>query len=182
MSAETELVPIVGERVPQILRDWFATRKTDVVIFQEQLAPAPDPDASYEVKYEAVFEPTSLDQARVEVWVAADGQVAVGFEKLKRVAERMGVKVANDHFAAGHEPHLMTEPGLLLLLDTIADGEIAIDPTVVPLLGVTSTKAVITHDVLNALVSKGYAPVNWFKSVDRSEFSKKEGCLKFRRW
>lgn len=148
----------------------------------EKTEPTPDPDASYEVRYEAVFEPTSVDQARVEVWLSADGGVAVGFERVKRVAERLGMKVQDDRFAAGHEPHRMTETGLLLLLEMVADGEIAIESTVMPFLGLTSTKAVVTHDVLKALVSQGYAPVNWLKAMNRTEFSDRTDVLQFRRW
>lgn len=131
------------ERVRHLLSTWFATKHATTVAFREETNPTPDLDARYTVAYEAIFEPSSLDQARVELWVTTEGHVAIGFESHKRVAERLGVNGGHDRFATGHEPHRMSESGLLAVLDLIADGKIAISWTVIPLIGLISTKAVV---------------------------------------
>lgn len=170
------------ESVRQLLSEWFTTRHTTTIVFREETNPTPDPDARYRVAYEAIFDSSRLDQACVEIWVTTEGEIAIGFERRKRIAERLGVKSAIDRFAAGHEPHRMSEPGLLAILDLIADGQIAVSPTVIPLFGLVSTKAVVLHDVLEELALKGYSPVNWLKGVTRTEFSEERRFVKFRRW
>lgn len=84
-SNPPELKP---ERVRQLLLDWFETKHTTTVAFREETDPAPDQDARYRVAYEAIFVPSRLDQARVEIWVTTVGEMAIGSERQKRIAER----------------------------------------------------------------------------------------------
>lgn len=170
------------ERIRKILSTWFATKRAISVTFREVINPTPDADARYTVAYEAIFEPLSLDQARVELWVTSEGNIGIGFESHKRVAERLGVSSRYDRFATGHEPHRMSETSLLALLDLIADGKIAISCTVIPLKGLISTKALLLSDCLDQLVLKDYSPLNWLHGVSQSEFSNQGNLLKYRQW
>ncbi len=171
---------IKPERVRQLSSEWFVTRHTARVEFREGTQPENDPQDDYLIAYEAVFEPGSLDQARVELWVTPDGYIAIGFERWKRIAERLDIKCGNNRFAAGHEPQCMSESGLLAILDLIADGQIAISSSVIPLFGLVSTKAVVCHGILDELVSKGYSPTNWLKGVSQKKFS--THLLQYRQW
>lgn len=183
MTAIDRSKRLTSQRVKTILAEWFAMRRPSAVEFKEESAPKNSPhEDDYSIVYESVFLPEALDQARVEIWVTDDGNVAIGFEKQDRIARRLGVKGGSDRFAAGHEPCAMTEAGLLSLLDRIADGEIAILATVLPLVGLTSTKAVVTDDNLKMLSSKGYTPIDWLSDISPAEFLNKDDLLRFRRW
>lgn len=182
VAARSDLLPLTPERVQQVLTEWFSRSHPTTVHFKEVTEPAPDPNADYLVVYEAIFEPSSLDQARVELWVTKEGNVALGFERQKRIAERLGVKSKSNRFVAGHEPRRMFESDLLKILDLIATGQIAIDPTVIPIFGLISTKAVASRDVLEHLDFMSYSPLIWLKEVSKTEFSKEEHFLRFRPW
>lgn len=167
---------------PDLLREWFESRRPTPVTLEETRDPKNDPYVTYQVSYEAVFAPTSLDQARVEVWVTTDGRVAIGFEKASRVAERLNVRAVQDRFAAGHEPHDLSEAGLLSLLTRIADGGLALSPVVIPLVGLYSARAVVRDSALRDLTAAGYGPTKWLRSINDREFSTRRGSLHFGRW
>jgi hypothetical protein len=108
--------------------------------------------------------------------------VAIGLETFRRIAQRLGAKAVTDRFAAGHEPHIMTEAGLLQLLNLIAEGEVAISPKIVPLVGLHSAAAVVRNSNLVSLVAAGYEPTTWLKGISDVEFSRRDDLLHFRRW
>lgn len=183
MVASIEISKLKPERVRQLLSEWFAKMQPKTIAFNEETNPKKDSDDSYEVAYEAVFEPQALDQARVEIWVTSNGAVAIGFENRKRIAQRLGVRGEQVRFAAGHEPSFVSESYLLAILDLIADGQIAISATVVPVVGLINTKAVVLQDVLQEIVAKkGISPVDWLKGVNKIEFSNNGRFLKYRSW
>lgn len=166
----------------QLLSEWFATREANGVDFRENTKPDPDPDARYTVAYEAIFEPSSIEKAQVELWVTVEGEVAIGFETRKRVAERLGVRCRSGRFAAGHEPHRTSAPGLFAFLDLVADGHVAISWTAVPLFGLISTRAVVSHETLEVLVSRGYNPVKWLKQAKDTRSWHGRSLLRFEQW
>jgi hypothetical protein len=182
VATKNDIQPLTPKQVRQLLSEWFAAKQPTTVAFKEVIEPPFDPYADYSVVYEAIFEPPSLDQAAVELWVTRDGDVAIGFERRKRIAERLGVKSRNNRFAAGHEPRRMRESDLITILNSIATGEIAVASTVMPFLGLISTKAVTLHAVLERLGPKGCSPVNWLNGVSREEFSRGGHFLRFRPW
>jgi hypothetical protein len=60
--------PAAGiETLRMALMDWLSNKNSACIDFSEQLEPAVDPQDDYVVACEAVFEPVSLDQARVEI-------------------------------------------------------------------------------------------------------------------
>jgi hypothetical protein len=182
VAVRSDWLQLTPKRVQQILTGWFATRHPATVAFKEVIKPVTDPYADYSVVYEVVFEPSSLDQACVEFWVTQEGKVSLGLETQKRIAERLGVICRNNRFAAGHEPYRMRETDLLMILELIATGQIAIASTVIPLFGLISTKAVVSHDILERLDSKGYSPLHWLKGLSQTELSKERCFLRFRSW
>ena len=166
----------------EIISHWFSARHTAAIAFKEDLNPRFDPDARYEVAYEATFEPMTLDQARVEVWITTDGNASIGFERRKRIAERLGIRNCNDRFAAGHEPNPVIASGLVAVLDMIADGQVAIAPTVIPILGLISTRAVMVREAVESLVSRGYPSVSWLQVTSTSALSSNKNLVRFHKW
>jgi len=176
--------PLTGgsDRARRLLHEWLREKRVSTVNFRERTDLTPDPNSRYALAYEAVFEPASLEQARVEVWLTADGQAAVGFETWSRIARRLGVKGESGRFAAGHEPHRMTSSGLLSLLDKVADAQIGLSTIVLPVIGLSSVTAVIGRDALESLVVDGYQPVSWLSAISRAEFSDRTDLLHFQPW
>jgi len=176
------------EQVRQVLFEWFSRKNAATIVFRESVDPANDPDDSYVVVYEAVFEPTTLDQARVELSVTTDGCVAIGLETRERIAARLGVKNRRSGFAAGHEPYPLSEQGLFAILDVIAKGKIAIPTKVLPWIGlgpfgVGLFKALVMPESLETLVANGYGPVTWLQAAKQLEFSGGDHrLLHFRPW
>jgi hypothetical protein len=178
----SERISIEPVRVRHILTQWFAKRQASSITFKECIEPKNDPNDDYVVAYEAIFEPSTLDQTRLELWVTTEGCVAIGIETRKRIAERIGVKCWKDRFAAGHEPCFISESALFVILDLIADGKVLIIPSVIPLFGLISSQAAATHDILEKLVLSGYPAVKWIKIASRSDLLKENDFLLFRPW
>jgi hypothetical protein len=170
------------QQVRQLVTEWFSSKRTDTVAFHESVDPVNDPYGSYVVRYEAIFEPITLDQARIELWVTAEDCVSIGFETRDRVAGRLSIKNRRSGFAAGHEPYPMTHQGLLALLEVIANGEIAIFARVVPWYGLGTTKALMLPERLHALSLKNYYPCGWLHSVKKFESTGTVRVLRYRPW
>lgn len=168
--------------VRQTLSEWFAKRHPIEVEFREETSPQQDTDARYSVAYEAIFEPDSVNRARVEIWVTTVGEVGIGVEKWNRIAQRLGVKARDDRFAAGHEPQDMSVSGLLAILNAIAGGQIAVSATVIPWWGLVSTHAVAPPDVLEALDSADYHPAKWLSVARYEESAHLRHLLQFDSW
>ena len=149
-----------------------------MVAFHETTEPMVDPHARYLVVYEAVFEPRSLDQGRVEVWITNDGQVAVGFERRDRIAGRLGVRNTRQGFAAGHEPARVEPMGLKALLTLVASGGIVVSARVLPWIGLGSTSACANEEALESLAVAGYEKTGWLRQTVRVGTRK----LKFAPW
>jgi hypothetical protein len=161
------------------LADWYRNSgASDQVAFREVTAPPDDPDDDYLVVYEAVFEPSSLEMARVDVWLTDDGYVAIGLEKRGRIAKRLGVKGNPIRFAAGHEPAAVSLPDLLSLLDAAAGGHLAIIARANRLFGLWSTKAAMDPDTYDRLEASGHRDLDWIVRLDHRTGQ----ILRFRPW
>jgi hypothetical protein len=125
--------------------------------------PAKDPHARYEVIHETAFEPASLEVGRVEVWLTESGEISIGFETVERVAKRLGVRAAKSGFAAGHEPQAMSRESLLALLDLVANGDVALHATIVPLIGISDVTAYTSATALARLAEMGYTATRWLR-------------------
>ena len=155
------------ENIGQFLGRWFATRRTAGITFRETSTPIHDPNAEYEVVYEAIFEPNALDQLRLEIWATAQGDLAIGLETRERVARRLRGKYQSKRFVAGHEPVSIPESGLLKLLDVVATGRLSISAVSIPFLGLVSTRAIAPDDVIRELSDSGYTHAGWVHRQDR---------------
>src|SRR5688572_1894744 len=153
--------------VQRVLSEWFSKRGPSSVGFRENMAPPSDPHARYVVRYEVVFEPLMLDQARVEIWETAEDNVAIGLERTRRIAQRLGVNGGTDRFAAGHEPLRVAPLGLIAIMEAIANGEVMVSAMTLPWLGVVSTRAIAPREVIQALVDSGYDSEKWIASPPR---------------
>lgn len=131
------------DRAAERVRAWLAARNPEGVVFEERFDPEAEPVEGYRVAYEATFTPASLTRARVEVWVTDSGFVAFGFDRWKRVAERLGRRGGFEWFAAGSEPVSMSESQLASLLDLSADGRISLWVASAPLFGLLTMRALV---------------------------------------
>ena len=159
-----------------VLSEWLKHRKPDAVRFVENTQPEEDPDSRYTVIYEAVFEPSTLDVCRVELWFTTDGEIALGLETRSRIASRLGVKTRQYGFATGHEPRQITQEGLMALLGLVANGEVAIATTTFPIWGLYKAKAFVHPNSFNILSSKGY-DCDWWLGIS-NEFHAWDLCFK----
>lgn len=171
------------EQFREILLDWFKQIQTTAIRFTENTNPESDPYARYTVAYEATFEPSSLDRARIEIWLTTEGMIATGLETKNRIASRLKLKEGKHKvFAAGDEPSEVTKEGLLALLTAVAEGNIAISATSLPLLGLVKTQAVLLSDTDKSLASHGYDARGWLTVVDDFESDAFRHVLRFTPW
>jgi hypothetical protein len=171
------------EQYREKLLDWFKQIQTTAIRFTENTSPEQDPYARYTVAYEATFEPNTLDRAFVEIGLTTDGMIAIGLETKNRIASRLELKGSKHKvFAAGHEPTDASVDGLLALLTAVAQGNIAISATALPLLGLVKTKAVLLSDTNKFLVSHGYDARGWLTVVDDFESDAFRQVLRFAPW
>jgi hypothetical protein len=162
------------------LDTWFGDHHVESVhrIYVEN--PAKDPYARYKVIHETILEPTSLEMARVEVWFTDSDEIAIGFETIERVAKRLSVSSSKSGFAAGHEPQRVSREGLLVMLDIVAAGEIALHATILPLVGVSGITAYTSSDALARLANVGYDVTQWLHA--RKQHGKSISLLEYRAW
>lgn len=179
---KTGLHEIAVLQIRQILLTWFNARGSASVIVRENVNPKSDSNARYEIVYEILFETKSLMQAQVEIWVDNDGRIAIGFETRERIARRLNINNLRNGFAAGHEPHKMSEAGLIALLNLIASGNLIFSPTSIPFFGLASIKTMLLSESLDVLIASGYAPTNWLYVVDKTNFTNRANLLRYQPW
>jgi hypothetical protein len=173
------------EDLRELLASWFSGRSVTGVSFHEVIPTSYDSNDDYKVVYEAVFEPQSLEKARIEIWLTEEGRLALGFETRRRVATRLGLANWRNGFASGHEPGVVTPEGLLALLTVAAEGKIMLQlKTVFGVLGRIS--AAMTKGDRRILEAAGYAHVSWISIVKdrsaRSGFPRLERLVRYWPW
>jgi hypothetical protein len=161
---------------------WFDERGWRDVWLNHNIDPQVDVSASYSVVYEASFEPTAADAAKVEIWLTAAARIAIGVDSCDRIAHRLGVRSQRSGFAGGHEPLTVPIDGLLSLLGLIAAGSVRIRPTIAPVIGLVNVKAAVSEDVLQLLNEKGYPVAHWLDVVDAATFSTDPRVVSFAPW
>lgn len=176
----------VPHLAPDVLREellrWFEGRRATRVRLVENDEPPNDEYDDYQVDYKASFEPDTLEQARVEVWGASDGSVAIGFERRDRLARRLGVKCYEPfRFVGGHEPGFMALPELIAFLDGVADGQVAALVTILPWLGITSARVVAPPPLLQKLHGSD-RPWRWLRARPQRRPTGLHRILDYSRW
>lgn len=132
--------------------------------FKETYNPEFDPNDDYRVIYEASFEPTTLDKARIEFWITDAGHVAVGIETYERIVQRLGLRAIRHGFAVGHEPRTATKDGLKTLFDAVTLGKIFIVVKSALRLA-TSAKIYMAAADCDAIARSGYRCSDWISSI-----------------
>jgi hypothetical protein len=137
------------------------------------------------VIYEASFEPTTLDKARIEFWVTDSGHVAVGIETYERIVQRLGLRAIRHGFAVGHEPRTVTKDGLKALFDAVTLGRIFIVVKRALRLA-TSAKIYMAAADCDAIARSGYRCSGWISSIsddDAASLSSSLGkVISYRPW
>lgn len=163
------------------LEAWFKAMQPTSVSLRVEFEPVADRHDDYAVVYEAFFEPVGLDQARAELWLTAEGKVAVGLETRRRVAERVGVRTLTHGFAAGHEPKFIHEAAVFKLLELVAAGRIIITAgTGLWVLG--ATRAAVSAEGRGELVSAGYQHLQWMAEFPKRSLFNWTQAVRFNPW
>lgn len=170
------------DRIRALIADWFRQRAPGSVRLTHVDRPKPDHHASYTVVYEAIFEPVSLYMARLEIWVTQDGQWAIGLETFDRLARRLSVGCRRSGFAAGHEPIGGAGESLLKLMDVVAGGQIAIETTSPPVVGLIGTRAIARDSTLALLREHRYPALGWLHQVSDSAAFTLSNVVQFGQW
>ncbi|UDF03467.1 hypothetical protein [Asticcacaulis sp. AND118] len=163
--------------VPKYLSDnlnaWFAGQDFRQVTFREEWEPTGE-DYEYTIVYEALFEPESDDQAYVNLYATDEGAIGVAVESRSRIARRLGFVSNSPVCAGGFEPSLVNVDAIMRLIQLIAQGEISVVATVIPLLGVTdadvvlssyATEQLVRTSVKDAFLMKTPTPLFGFQKV-----------------
>ena len=155
------------------------------VEFREAHSPGRGRGDDYNVSYEAVFEPTALDKARLELWVTDTGYTAVGFESYDRLIQRLKVRCLRRGFVAGHEPRLVGPSAVSGILDAVADGKVQL--RFIAKLGLLlRTKAEMSASDLALLEESGYDRADWVcaqqKNVRRLSSWALSAVARYRPW
>jgi hypothetical protein len=144
----------------ELLSSWFAGKDVPDITFRESFPATQDRADDYNVVYEAIFEPQTLDKARIEIWVTDEGNVAFGFETRQRIAARFAVANWRKGFAAGHEPRALSRDGVVALLSTISEGKLLLRiRTIFGVLG--GIRAAMSEGDRQVLKSAGYDYIDW---------------------
>ncbi len=156
-----------AEKTYEKIVGWFKTRQINGVKLVDKKHPKRDVDSSYEVAYEIVFEPADSNKIRLEIWITKQGNVGIGYDRVDRVASKLGVSSRSSGFAGGFEPLSMPETALESLLNFVADGRVAIQAVVLPILGVVSAKPSISADDLQKLKNLNFTLAGqWFAKLE----------------
>jgi hypothetical protein len=171
----------------ELLSSWFASKMVPDISFRESFPTTHDPSDDYKVVYEAIFEPQTLDKARVEIWVTDEGNIAFGFETRQRIATRLSVAYwrKRKRFAAGHEPISLSRDGVLALLGTISNGKLLLNART--FFGVLDgTQAAMWENDRQDLESAGYDYFGWIGVVRERilpfNFGISGTLIRFRPW
>ena len=166
----------------ELFSNWFAAQSGLNVSFNESFPSIHDPADDYRVTYEAIFQPASLDKARIEIWVTDEGRIGLGFETRQRIAARLGLTNWRDGFATGHEPRELTSDGVLALLSAVAEGRISLAArTIFGVLG--RIRAVISGADRQALAVAGYNYLDWIEVAEEPMRPLSFGALiRFQPW
>lgn len=167
-----------SSEVHAFLKTWFDGLGAKDIHLIENFNPSKDPDASYEVTYEAKFEPTVLEKARLEIWVTKKGEIGFGFESYSRLGRRINMLKDSDRFIMGIEPQFLSLNAIKKILELVAKGRIAVNYKSLPLIGLISAKAIVERQDLKDLKQIGMPAVNNLSAGDI--FS--QSSVKFQPW
>lgn len=167
-----------SSEIQNFLKSWFDNLGASEIQLIENLNPVKDPNSSYDVSYEAKFESTVLDKARLEIWVTEKGEIGFGFETYRRLGQRINKLNNNSRFIMGIEPHFLSRNCLKKILELISSGRVAVTYRALPFIGIISAKAVIEDQDLNELKQNGLSEVNNLSSGDIT----RQDSIKFKPW
>lgn len=148
------------EGIRRALTDWYESRPACNVRYQVNEQPENSAFEDYSVAFEATFNPVSEAKSYIEIWVTPEGEIAIGFERWRRLARRLGVSYRRDQFAAGLEPIRMDVEEILSVLDLAYSGHISISVVTIPWIGIVSTKAVADEQACKQLKGKRCFPIS----------------------
>lgn len=164
--------------VHSFLKTWFDDLGAKDIQLIENFNPTKDPNASYVATYEAKFEPSALNKARLEIWVTEKGEIGFGFESYSRLGRRINMIKNSDRFIMGIEPQFLSLKSLKKILELVAGGRIAVNYRTLPLIGLISAKAIVESEDMKDLKQNGLPAVNNLSAGDTASLN----SVKFKPW
>lgn len=172
---------------------WASGFHSDIVRLCEDAHPVNAEEwPDFRIHYRASCETTSLNHASVFIELGEDIReglaVSVFIERRQRIADRLGIHNLSfgprgwpsEIYAGGVEVMKLKSEALFILLDSIANGQIAILAKVWPIFGLGKTVAVATQDVQSALEAQGIRTSWWLQQLEGDgSYSK---VVKFSGW
>lgn len=157
-------------RVTDFLRAWLSGREYSSVELHIRDLDPEDSDEDYQLVRVLTFRPQSLDRAQVEVNIALDGAIGIGFETWGRIAQRLGgVRVRNSiRYVAGHEPQTVSDDYLLEALTLIAAGDVWVKASLLPFLGLVGARAVTVNRVSGAVSSRFVGGIDYLSDASQA--------------
>jgi hypothetical protein len=147
------------------LSDWALRNAPSTVRLVEDRPHKSEEVDDYDVIYTARFEPHSLEQAQVEIWLTDDGFIGVGFDTKERIAKRLSTRTFRHGFAEGFEPCERDPTRLFAFLDHISHGRFCIVAQVWPVVGLGKTWAAMSPSVADAGAwDQMIGPGGWIKA------------------
>jgi hypothetical protein len=168
------------ERLSIVLREWIAINSLQTIKFQEDDSPPSDSFEDYTVKYEANFRPSRHEQAELAIVLTTNEYIGIGFGTRTNIAKRLNVRNMRSGYAAGFEPSEKSEKQLLLFLDLVRHGKIAILADCWPLFGLGRTNAAVER--LNLPSNFSFGPHGWLRPLDDLRSTKFARAVHFEAW
>jgi predicted sugar kinase len=168
------------EDISALLTKWAAAKLLQTVAFEEVNSPSYDTLDDYSVKYEARFKPSHPEHGEVGIMLTSNDFIGIGFETRANIARRLNVKNTRQGYAAGFEPCEKSGEQLLLFLDLVREGKIAILARCWPLVGLGSTHAVALERNLSSNLVFG--PRGWLKAIEDTASTITARVLPYEAW
>lgn len=168
------------ERLSNVLREWLAANPLQSVKFQEDNSPTNDLLEDYAVKYEAHFRPSSREQAGLAIVATTNEHIGIGLETRANVARRLNIRNMRNGYAAGFEPCEKSEKQLLLFLDLVRQGRVAILASCWPVVGLGKTCAAVRQRDLPS--NFDFGPRGWLRLLNDSKPTKMSRVLHYEAW
>jgi hypothetical protein len=118
---------LTAEKLSDAITVWKSSNvPSEIDYLQNTLPVVDDTREDYQVIFQCGFYPQADAKTMLEFWLTADGAVAVGVERLQRVAKRAHLQNSHDGFAGGFEPRKINVQQVLNICDLARNGALEI--------------------------------------------------------
>lgn len=161
------------------IKSWGNKEAFREVSIKEIETPEVDPNYESRISKEIKFEPKNPKALQLEFWIADNGFVGFGVDRLNRVAGIQGIQSESKRFVAGREPSCISLQVLEKIFTLVANGRVEVAIVSVPLFGIVSSSLIISQEDLISLKKLGFQSVESHFKTHASSFARR---IKFEPW